>query len=268
MPETTTTTTPEASDPTEIDEGMPTFGGTPYGIGVPGAEDLQGLILRAAGIEKAFDALVVQHVEHMSKKREQLDQEARNATHGVDAPAATKALVAKVAEQKAEKQYGEFVRGVRAITQEPRDEMLRQLDALNRRAQMVTKLFPTPIQMLAVAGLGSAERSTYHAQVAHAGAAELGTLAHYAIATGNSILASAVMARLDHLPRSMAKPFRAGQLAEAVMGERHRAATTAARTVGATFQRFVNQNRAFERGRSDLVANIRDALTLHELKKA
>ncbi len=32
------------------------------------------------------------------------------------------------------------------------------------------------------------------------------------------------------------------------------------KTVSATFQRFVNQNRAFERGRVNLSANIADAM--------
>jgi hypothetical protein len=255
--------TDDTTQDNETQDQPPALSGT-FGLGVPNEEELAGIVTRASNLERQLDTLIAAHRDRIERKKAELDADAADTSRGFDANAEAKDVIARAAKQKATRAYDEFVRGVRILTAPNRDGLLNELDAINKRAEVVTKLFPTPVQMLAVAGLGSAERTTYHTQTAHAGPAELASLANYAIANGNSILGAALMARLGTLPKG-AKPFSALGLANAMVGERHRNLIKTAQTVSATFQRFVNQNRAFERGKTDVTANMADALRLNAL---
>jgi len=257
----------KANAATEPDGPNP-FLGSRLGSGVPDEAELAAMTGKAVNIERAFDALLATQGKALAARRAELDERVKESTRGLTADGQAKAIVAKAAGQKADAEYNEHVRAARTATEQARTDMLRQLAEANQRAELVLSLYPSPIQMLAVAGLGSQERTTYHQQIAHAGPAELATLGKYAVASGKTMLAAAILARLDTLPSQIGpKPFTASHFAEAVVGEKHRAVTKAAKTVAAAFQRLVNQNRDFERGKVDLIGKIKDALALEQLNK-
>ena len=261
------TETTTAKDITDTPDGDP-FQNVPYGIGVPTEEDLTESLGKTVALEGALDRLLGTLNKQIADKRAELDLEVEASVSHLNgvANAHARQIVKQSAAVKADRDHREFAANLRKSSEETRTEMLRQLAAINQRAEVFQQLFPSPTAMLTVAGLGSNERASYQAQIANAGPAALGTLAKVAVARGDAILASAVMARLDAMPKD-AKPFNAATLAQNVMGTRHAAMQKAVRTVTAAYQRLVNQNRAFVTGKTDLTSKIADGLRMQALNK-
>jgi hypothetical protein len=79
--------------------------------------------------------------------------------------------------------------------------------------------YESPAAMLLREGLGTSERSRYMDQLSHSGPAELRNFAQFAVATGNKLLAVAILNRMDRMRPNDRKAlgFTRMQLASEIM---------------------------------------------------
>ncbi len=164
--------------------------------------------------------------------------------------------VVKIATRNAAKREArQYRRDLAGNTEAERTERLKQLRAIEARANSLAPLFETPVQMLSRAGLGSAERTHYHEQLRDAGPRELKNYADWALHKGDRILAAAVLSRLDKLSTE-SRPFKAMDFARTLVGDEFDKTRQAIERIRVATQRALNANRDFETGRIDATARI------------
>jgi hypothetical protein len=149
----------------------------------------------------------------------------------------------------------QFRRNLAAGTETERTKRLKQLLEIEAEAGKLAPLFESPVQMLSRMGLGSPERSHYHAQLRDAGPRELQNHADWARHKGDRLLAAAVLSRLDTLPTT-SRPFKAADFAMSIVGVEFQETKKAIERIRLAAQRAVNANRDFENGRVNATAKI------------
>ncbi len=247
--------------------------GDPFGVaagsGLPKPEEVGGLAEKAESLVVSFRALADNFDAQVKAAREKFRTNhdgvvpKGDAARGMTGTAL--ASIQQAAEQAVEAETSQYRRDLIRMTDKDRTEQLRQLSATASRLAAAVRVFPSPQAYLSAQALGDDRRSQYHAQVAHAGAAELGTLARVAVATSNRALGAAVLARLDTLPRD-ARPFGAAEFAGRMVGEEHGALAHAARRADAALQQAINRNRVLTSGRPNPAGRIADGLRAEALK--
>ena len=133
-------------------------------------------------------------------------------------------------------------------SQKDRDAKLKFINEHAAAVSNFETCFPTPIALLAAQGLGTERRSRLHEQTVNSGPAELLNFANQAIAGRDLVLAAAVVSRLDALSKE-SRPFRAGDLAERLVGVSHAERIHLAREAKNAFQAARNLNHDAEMGR-------------------
>lgn len=196
---------------------------------------------RAEKFGKTLDAL--------SSGIEARAREAADSLARADFPPEAQAEAAKKAEAKARAE-------VLPNSSDSRWDMLREMRAAEESLATTSALFASPQAVLARAGLGTPERSNYLAQLEGSGAAQLGNMAAFAVATKNRPLGAAVMSLLEKMP-ARSRPVSAADLAERLVGEETRAVQDGIARVREAVQRAIVANRDFERGRPSPLDKIR-----------
>ena len=107
-----------------------------------------------------------------------------------------------------------------AETAEARVLLTREMEGLRQRVASASTHYRSPVQMLMRETLGSERRSRIMQQIASSGPAELASLAELAAAQGDKELAAALCSRVADVSRAD-RPFSAGELAGALLGELH-----------------------------------------------
>lgn len=110
---------------------------------------------------------------------------------------------------------------VLATSDEKRTNLVKEIMGWERRVSKVSPLFDSPAAILTSVGTGTPEYANYREELAAAGPAEITKQAGRAILTKDKLLARAVMARVDALPRETRQKlkFSRQSLAEASVGQ-------------------------------------------------
>jgi hypothetical protein len=166
-----------------------------------------------------------------------------------------KAPVLATLRDAARRESADFRRTLAASSETERNERLKALARMGEEAAALAPMFESPVQLLSRQGLGSPERTNYHAQLQQAGPRELMNYRDWALHTGDRPLAAAILSRLDTLPRDE-RPFKAVEFAEAMVGDEFNNVRRGIDRINVAVQRALNANRAFERGRIDATARI------------
>ena len=178
-----------------------------------------------------------------------------------------RAAVRSYAQRDADRQYGEFVRTLRAESQEERDAleavMRKQLD----NVEAVAALNPSPAAMLARVGLGTSDHSNYIAALRGAGPAELENRAREAVMANNRVLASALLTVVDRLPRK-ARPWASSDFSARVIGQEHAELFQKVTEVRNKVSAARDLIKEFERGRSDPTSKIARGIAANKAAKA
>lgn len=164
--------------------------------------------------------------------------------------------------QHAAKEVSKFRRGIVEKTDDERWQALRELKAEADRVSAAEAHYTSPAALLAREGLGTDERSRYMAQVANSGPAELRNFAQVAAATGNLLLAVAILNRLDTMRPDDRKAVGITRqaLAKALVGADFDKAQRSITVVRNRVQAALNRNRALQNGGGSPLANIKLAL--------
>jgi hypothetical protein len=190
----------------------------------------------------AFDAAARKNAEEFAK------------TSSADASDVRQTLK-QVAMQKARKESFEHHAKLVQGTEPERTNRLKTLHELGQFAESQEKLFTSAVQLLSRQGFGSQERSRFLEQLAPAGPREVGHLAELAEQTNNNILASALVSKLDTMPRRD-RPLQAGPFAERRVGRDFNRAVEAIRMIRQAQQNAVTVDTEFVRNRRDTLSNI------------
>ncbi len=174
---------------------------------------------------------------------------------GSEQDSSVRQVVKQATLDQAKREARAYRRDLADGTEAERTKRLKELLAIEAKANTLAPLYESPVQMLSRMGLGSAERSRYSEQLRGAGPRELKNYADWARYKGDRILAAAVLSRLDTLP-SKNRPFKAVEFAMAIVGEEFELTKKAIGRIRVATQRAVNVNRDFERGRVNTTAKI------------
>lgn len=243
------------------------FTGFSPSVGIPATEaEVAQLAAKAGELAAAFEANIKNLSAHVDAAREKArERHASIIPEGV--PKSRIAGITGLVEDAVRRDVREYRDMLLKETEASRTDQLRQLDATRAKLAAMVAVHPSPVAMLSAQGLGSDERSRYHQQIAHAGAAELSNLARLAVATGNRLLGAAVLARLDAMPKEQ-RPFSAHHLAEALVGQQHKALVAAHAAADAAFQSAINKNRELARGSTTPASKIATGLATRAADKA
>jgi len=172
--------------------GLPDIGNVALAASAGIVERVDSLVAklttRAAEIDAQAAAKVESIVETMRPYYEDTTEDGRTLTRAVDK---------SLAEKKAAQAVEPFRREQRVETERLTAPDFAAIAALQAQLESVSGLFGSSVELLSRVGLGSSERATYAMQIANAGESEIKNLAAYAIATGNRMLAAAVLAQAN-----------------------------------------------------------------------
>lgn len=225
---------------------------------LPAAGTLYGMpeLAEAAATALRVEAMHLALIEQLEAAIQKSMQDA--------ADSARRAGFGKLDAQNAGKKMGAKARNdVRAMSDDDRWALLRQLNALASGLGVSDALWASPVVALARAGLGLDKRTNLIQQLSGAGPAELKTAATLAVATSDVILGAAVASLLDRTPQKqrLVSPM---ELAERLVGDDVRQAHAAIMSVRNAQQRAMNADREFASGRSNGTARIAEALAQQE----
>lgn len=151
-----------------------------------------------------------------------------------------------------------FKAELKAQTEEARTQHIRTAGGMRETAISIRRHYNSPTQMLSRHNLGSEKRSRLLEQLAHAGHAELLSLAELAAATGDRDLGAALASRVYSLPADK-RPFDVHELSEVLIGEEFNEMAGALEEIESLAVDLVRIERAFETGRMDGVAELEAA---------
>jgi hypothetical protein len=161
----------------------------------------------------------------------------------------------------------ETAAAVREIQVNARDELNRfYKEAGPIHAQLVAQrpYYDSPVEVLSRAALGTAQRSAYLEQLAHAGPGELGHIAQVAVGTKNVALAAAVLSLVDAKPRGE-RPVSGPQLAAAMELEDFAKVEEYFKIGQARLQGIVLAIRSWMHGKSNPISTVSLALLNREV---
>lgn len=157
---------------------------------------------------------------------------------------------------------GGFRGELKRASADERLKFVREIGRLRDEVHAVREHYGSTVQLLAREGLGSERRSRLQQQVEKSGPTELASLAAFAAATGDKELGAVLCARVaDLMPND--RPFSRQELADALMGDEHRAVTQAFMEIDRLAEETVHADTAFERGSASPVR----ALAIARMKR-
>ena len=124
---------------------------------------------------------------------------------------------------------------------------VREAGGHAEQVRSVASHYRSPVQMLARQTLGSERRSRLIQQIASSGPTELASLAELAASIMDLELGAALCSRVADLPRDK-RPFSTAELADALIGEKHRTVTQALMEIDRLAVEAVHDDTGFETG--------------------
>ena len=157
---------------------------------------------------------------------------------------------------------GGFRGELKRTSADERLKLVREIGRLREETQAAREHYGSTVQLLAREGLGSERRSRLQQQIEKSGPVELASLAAFAAARKDKELGAVLSARVsDLMPNE--RPFSRQELADALVGDEHRAVTQALMEIDRLAEETVHADTAFERG----VANPVRALGIANRKR-
>lgn len=245
------------------------FDNVPLGTHIPSSDEVTGLTGKVATLGEAFGSLMANYSSSIAAAETKYRKETRElvptgqARENMNRDAI--ATVNAAAERAAQRKLGDYRKLLLSESEAHRTDMLRQMDEAVGRLTILETLYPSPLAMLSAAGLGSVERSRYHEQLANAGSVELTNYARRAIATNDRLLAAAVLARLDSMPRE-ARPFSASDFAEKIVGKEHETLIRNLQQARLTRDATVAADKELRTGKNDSIGKIARGLRAQQLR--
>ncbi len=142
---------------------------------------------------------------------------------------------------------GGFRADLKRASADERLKFVREIGRLREEAHSVREHYGSTAQLLAREGLGSERRSRLQQQLEKSGPTELAALAAFAAATKDKELGAVLCARVsDLMPNE--RPFSRQELADALVGDQHRAVTQALMEIDRLAEETAHADTAFERG--------------------
>ena len=163
-----------------------------------------------------------------------------------DQRSAVKQLVARDVDRKTSALRRTMVKSSEAELRDLLGALQKHTDTVDTHAALCS----SPAQMLGRVGLGTERRTHLQRQLAGAGKAELRSSATLAVATGDTVLAAAVLTVVDR-PSSGQRPFSPAAFAAAVMGEQHARVQSQIAEVRSRARAARDLHREFLRGSTD-----------------
>jgi hypothetical protein len=242
--------------------------------GIPLSEErVDYLSNRATETTTAFKRKIEKLSATVAEARDKYNKEANDIV-GSAAPGRNTAR--SVAEHRAARSFASHHAATKVVnihreliasSESERAAMLKGLKALADEAEAIQSVFQSPSAMLGRFALGDQKRTQYQLQLAEAGPLELTTAARTAIMTNDLILAAAVMAVVDRLPKDR-RPFAARDFAERLMGDVWARLNNKLKGVQLAFNTAMVANREFVRGKADHIANVGIALAQKAIDEA
>jgi hypothetical protein len=150
---------------------------------------------------------------------------------------------------------GGFRGELKRASADERLKLVRDIGRLREETQAVREHYGSAAQLLAREGLGSERRSRLQQQVEKSGSAELAAFAAFAAVTKDKELGAVLCARVsDLMPNE--RPFNRQELAEALVGDEHRAVTQALMEIDRLAEETAHADSAFERGSANLIRTL------------
>lgn len=238
------TTPPDSnSAPSIPDSNLSRYAGLPTNVAslISFASDLD---IKASAFEKKITSLSVD----LGTRSERVKAEIERLT---DLPKNQRTTLSQ-------KRLNTLRRETVQASSDERYEKLRALKQADDQITIIESQYATPAHLLAREGLGTAERSRYQDQIANSGPLELRNFAAHAVSTGDKVLGSAIMAKLDSLKPQDRKLVGISRqaLSEALCGEDHKKAQNAINIVKNRVRQAFVSNREFESGRKNATAKI------------
>lgn len=181
--------------------------------------------------------------------------EARTTASGEVRPKQDRRAIEKHLREDLSKHHKEVL----ANSADERETALRELNELRETVAAVRELFTSPVAMLTSEGIGSERRSRIYQEAQHLGPAALSNLAKRAVAEGDAEMAGALVSINDARP-SDKRAFSSQELADAIMGDKHRQAVAYVDRVEAEFDRALHADRELRTGRRDPMATLKRGL--------
>ena len=142
---------------------------------------------------------------------------------------------------------GGFRGELKRTSADERLKLVREVGRLREETQAARDHYGSTVQLLAREGLGSERRSRLQQQLEKSGPTELAALAAFAAATKDNELGAVLCARVsDLMPNE--RPFSRQELADALVGDQHRAVTQALMEIDRLAEETAHADTAFERG--------------------
>lgn len=177
-----------------------------------------------------------------------------------------RATVREIVQRDIERHTNELRHRLVESTSAERDELLAALTKHESELNALADLCASPGQMLGRVGLGDPRRTNIQQQLTGAGPVELTTAARDAVARRDLVAAAAVMTIVDRLPKAD-RPFSPAELAQAVMGEQHKAARQKIDAARERIRGARDLNQSFERGATSPMSRIEAGLAARRLKR-
>jgi len=212
--------------------------------------DIIAVLSKARSNRQAQESLLGSLQEKIERRRQAVDRSLIDIPASQRTPVITKALSGFRNELK----------------RESADTRLAYVREAGRHAEQMKSVqshYRSPVQMLARHTLGSERRSRIIEQIASSGPAELASLAELAAATKDLELGAALCSRVVDLPRAE-RPFSTAELADALVGEKHRTVSQALMEIDRLAVEAVHNDTGFETGNH----NAQRALSIALMKRA
>jgi len=213
------------------------------------ANDAENLSKSFIARIKGFETQVAEH------EKQSIENAERYGKLSGEHDPAIRRVVRQATIDRAKREARGYRRELVEGTEAERIRRLKELLAIEEKANALAPLLESPVQMLSRMGLGSVERSRYHEQLRDAGSRELQNYADWARYKNDRILAAAVLSRLDTLP-TKSRPFKATEFATSIVGEEFEQISKAIKRIRLATQRAVNADRGFKHGRTGSAAKI------------
>ncbi|HEX8341974.1 MAG TPA: hypothetical protein VF624_13795 [Tepidisphaeraceae bacterium] len=222
--------------------------GLPANFTLPKPEEIDASAAKAEQLHAAFSTLGDDIEARISKRGEELLANYSDGLAGLGMSPAEMAAVNKANEARVEKETTRFREGLLEHLGNNLNDQLRQLSEVKERVDGFLRVYPSPQALLGTQHLADPARTQYQNVLAHAGHAQLQTMARLAISTNNRALAAAVQTRIDTLPRDD-RPFAAAEFAEKIVGTEWKKFKMAADKVNHAYQSVVNRQIELKKGK-------------------
>jgi len=228
-------------------------------------ENIDRLAARASELATAFAARIRSIQTQFTEARERYSREAQEIVR--DTEPGGRAVAKQFAKRQQASRLAKFRITIAESSHNSREELLRPLAKLAADAAFLMTLCNSPAQMLGRVALGENKRTQYQTQLEGAGPVELETAAVTAIATGDVVLAAAIVTVVDRRPLDR-RPFSVAAFAERMWGEQHSNITAKLKGVMLAQRTALAANNEFVRGKADPLMNLSNQLAARAIAEA